>query len=476
MANVTMKQSAELDAIMSLPGRYEIISLIWAFLLDPALQGATELKVYLVGGQGQVVGDPKYFRVQISYYLPLVGFLGFNSIGFFPALMAPLRGNKKKRKVENKDEENSLVSGSSEDGSSSWWNAFSKKISGSPSQSKGLDKFKSTFQMSRNTFDYICSLVKDHMMAKTHFSFSNGKPLSLRDQVALALRRLSSGNSLISIGDLFGAHHSTVSQVTWRFIEAIEENGLHHLRWPSTEREMAEIKTKFEKIRGLPNCCGAIDTTHIKMMLTSSDQGADTWLDRKENHSMILQVIVDSDLRFRDIVTGWPGKMNDYSVLQSSNFFKLCEKGERLNVEKLTLLEQTGVGEYIIGDTGYPLLPWLVTPYQGKQLSESKVEFNERLFATHIVAKRALARLKEGWKMIQGDMWRPDKHKLPRFIFVCCILHNIVIDMEDEDSDEGPSSHHHDPGYRDEVCEFVDESASNLRDKLSMHLSGSLHS
>ncbi|CAA2987726.1 ALP1-like [Olea europaea subsp. europaea] len=390
--------------------------------------------------------------------------------------MAPLRGNKKKRKVENKDEENSLVSGSSEESSANWWNAFSKKIAGSPSQSNGLDKFKSIFQMSRNTFDYICSLVKDHMMAKTHFSFSNGKPLSLCDQVALALRRLSSGNSLISIGDSFGAHHSTVSQVTWRFIEAIEENGLHHLRWPSAEQEMTNIKTKFEKIQGLPNCCGAIDTTHIKMMLTSSDQGADMWLDRKENHSMILQVVVDSDFRFRDIVTGWPGKMNEYSVLQSSNFFKLCEKGERMNGDKLTLSEQTEVGEYIIGDTGYPLLPWLMTPYQGKELSESKVEFNKRLIATHIVAKRALARLKERWKMIQGDMWRPDKHKLPRFIFACCILHNIVIDMEDEDSDEGPSSHHHDPGYRNEVCEFVDESASNLRDKLSMHLSGSLNS
>ncbi|XP_022849084.1 protein ALP1-like [Olea europaea var. sylvestris] len=390
--------------------------------------------------------------------------------------MAPLRGNKKKRKVEKKDEENSLVSGSSEEGSVNWWNDLSKKIAGEPSQLKGLDKFESTFKMSRNTFDYICSLVKDHMMVKTHFSFSNGKPLSLHDQVALALRRLSSGNSLISVGESFGVHHSTVSQVTWRFIEAIEENGLHHLRWPSTEREITEIQNKFEKIRGLPNCCGVIDTTHIKMMLTSSDQGAEMWLDRKENHSMILQVIVDSDLRFRDIVTGWPGKMNEYSVLQSSSFFKLCQEGERLNGKKITLSELTEVGEYIIGDTGFPLLPWLLTPYQGKELSESKVEFNKRLSTTHTVAKRALARLKEGWKMIQGDMWRPDKHKLPRFIFVCCILHNIVIDMEDEVSDEVPSSHHHDPGYRNEVCEFVDESASSFRDKLCLHLSGSLHS
>ncbi|KAL0418127.1 UNVERIFIED_CONTAM: protein ALP1-like, partial [Sesamum radiatum] len=340
------------------------------------------------------------------------------------------------------------------------------------SSSKGLDEFRSTFGMSRKTFDYICSLVKEHMMAKTHFAFTNGNPMSLNDQVALALRRLGSGNSLISIGDSFGTHHSTVSQVTWRFVEAIEENGLHHLRWPSTEREMTEIKSKFEKIRGLPNCCGAIDTTHITMLLTSSDQEADTWLDRKENHSMILQVIVDPDLRFQDIVAGYPGKMNDSSVLQSSNFFKQCQKGEKLNGNKASLSKETELREYIVGDSGFPLLPWLVTPYQGKELSEAKVEFNKRLLATHSVAQKALARLKEVWRMIRGDMWRPDKHKLPRFVLVCCILHNIVIDMEGEDLEELPSSLQHDPGYRQEVFESVDKAGSILRDKLSTYFSG----
>ncbi|GFP82354.1 putative nuclease harbi1 [Phtheirospermum japonicum] len=301
------------------------------------------------------------------------------------------------------------------------------------------------------------------MMAKSHFSFANGKPMLLNDQVALALVRLGSGNSLISIGDSFGAHHSTVSQVTWRFVEAIEVNGLHHLQWPSSERETTEIKCKFEKIRGLPDCCGVIDTTHITMMLTSSDPEADTWLDRKGNHSMVLQAVVDPNLKFRDIVTGWPGKMNDASVLQSSSFFKLCQKEERL----------TGP-EYVIGDSGFPLLPWLLTPYQGKGLSETEVEFNKRLVATHVVAQRALARLKEDWRMIGGEMWRPDKHKLPRFILVCCILHNIGIDVEDEVSDDLPLplSVHHDPGYRQEVCESVDKEGSILRDKLSMYFSG----
>lgn len=94
-----------------------------------------------------------------------------------------------------------------------------RQSAGSPSSSQILDDFRSTFKVSRKTFDYICSLVKENMMAKTHFAFTNGKPMMLNDQVALALVRLGSGNSLASIGESFGAHHSTVSQgrgALWR--------------------------------------------------------------------------------------------------------------------------------------------------------------------------------------------------------------------------------------------------------------------
>lgn len=45
--------------------------------------------------------------------------------------MGPIRGNKKKRKIELKvDIENVFASGSSEEGSFDWWDEFSKRIAG----------------------------------------------------------------------------------------------------------------------------------------------------------------------------------------------------------------------------------------------------------------------------------------------------------------------------------------------------------
>ncbi|XP_045805092.1 protein ALP1-like [Trifolium pratense] len=387
--------------------------------------------------------------------------------------MGPVRGIRKRRKTEKSLDNNGSGSGSSEkEGVVDWWDELSKKINGLQ---------KSPLKISQKTFEYICSLVKDDITTKSaHFSFSSGKPMSLFDQVAVALRRLGSGDSLVTIAESFGLSHSTVSQVTWRFVESMEERGLHHLQWPSTQEEMNAIKSKFEKIHGFPNCCGAVDATHITMCLPGTEYSSNVWLDYKNNHSMVLQAIVDPDMKFRDIVTGWPGKMEDWSIFSCSNFNKLCNKGERLDGKVLKFSEESEIREYIIGDSGYPLLPYLIVPYEEKELlkSEAKTQFNKLHLETRIVAQRALTRLKETWRIIRGNMWRPDKHRLPRIILVCCLLHNIVIDMQDEVKDELLCLYHHnhDSGYNQLVCEDADEKGVALRESLLSYLNGRLHS
>ena len=314
------------------------------------------------------------------------------------------------------------------------------------------------------------------MSRPTSFTCINGRPLSVNDQVAIALRRLSSGDSLLTVGQSFGVNQSTVSQVTWRFVETMEERGLHHLRWP-TAKEMESIKAQFEDIRGLPNCCGAIDVTHIVMCLPSVDPANSVWVDLEKKHSMVVQAVVDPDMRFRDVVAGWPGSMSDALILQSSGFFQLCEKGARLNGAKTELQEEgSDLREYLVGDGAYPLLPWLLTPFRGRELAESALEFNKRHQATRMVSQRALARLKDMWRIVQGEMWRPDKHRLPRIILVCCILHNIVIDHDDAAAREWlqSSGHNHDSGYRQQHCDFSDKTARATRNKLAQYLSGGL--
>ncbi|XP_074329921.1 AT-hook motif nuclear-localized protein 24-like [Apium graveolens] len=56
VTNVTLRQPASPGAVITLHGRFEILSLAGSFLPPPAPPAATGLTIYLAGGQGQVVG------------------------------------------------------------------------------------------------------------------------------------------------------------------------------------------------------------------------------------------------------------------------------------------------------------------------------------------------------------------------------------------------------------------------------------
>ncbi|KAM0001267.1 putative AT-hook motif nuclear-localized protein 15-29 [Helianthus debilis subsp. tardiflorus] len=55
--NVTLRQPSAAGSVMTLQGRFEILSLTGAFLPGPAPPGSTGLTIYLAGGKGQVVGE-----------------------------------------------------------------------------------------------------------------------------------------------------------------------------------------------------------------------------------------------------------------------------------------------------------------------------------------------------------------------------------------------------------------------------------
>ncbi|KAL6182061.1 hypothetical protein ACLB2K_043484 [Fragaria x ananassa] len=56
VTNVTLRQPATPGSVVTLHGRFEILSLAGSFLPPPAPPAATGLTIYLAGGQGQVVG------------------------------------------------------------------------------------------------------------------------------------------------------------------------------------------------------------------------------------------------------------------------------------------------------------------------------------------------------------------------------------------------------------------------------------
>ncbi|KAK7261445.1 hypothetical protein RIF29_27757 [Crotalaria pallida] len=102
--------------------------------------------------------------------------------------------------------------------------------------------------------------------------------------------RPRSGEPICSIGYSFGLHYKIVSDITWQFVESMEQKGFEHLKRPSTEIDMKGI----EKLNGIPNSNRVIDATHFNLCLTSTKPSFYVWLDHNK-HSMVMNAIVDPE-------------------------------------------------------------------------------------------------------------------------------------------------------------------------------------
>lgn len=77
----------------------------------------------------------------------------------------------------------------------------------------------------------------------------------------------------------------------------------------------------------------------------------------------ILQVVCDDTLLLTNIYTGWPGSTHDARVLRNSELFTRAEAGSCIDPDKL-----------IIGDSAYPLKPWLVTPFRQTEFTTKTLQ------------------------------------------------------------------------------------------------------
>ncbi|MCO5568637.1 hypothetical protein L7F22_022336 [Adiantum nelumboides] len=156
---------------------------------------------------------------------------------------------------------------------------------------------------------------------------------------------------------------------------------------------MQQVKDDFEEKQGFPNCCGALDITHINMERPCGEAHV-AWYDRNHNYSMRLQATIDSEMRFLNVMSRVPGVCNDIRILRNSQLHCKAQNNQTLNGPAIQRASHC-IREYIISDGGYMDLPWLVTPFPSSQLDEQTQRFNFKLSNTRIVMERTFGRLKQ---------------------------------------------------------------------------------
>ena len=282
-------------------------------------------------------------------------------------------------------------------------------------------------RISVRTFRLICDAVRGSLQRRVVLRKAWAGPVD--DIVAVSISILADKAGLRKNADLNGLDKSTASRWLSAFCEVFDEEMRNRvIAFPGSRTEAASaVRAGFSDrlaadVRGSFNGVrGAIDGSHIRIFPSPGRH----YINRNNYPSILLLAIVDSRQRFLYANVGQGGSVHDSRALMSSPFWSKAA-------------DLFSDGSYLIGDCGFPCLPWLLTPFretarvpQGLPPEACKL-FNRCLARMRVVVEHAFARLKSRFRCLEWlEVSRTSRASV---VMACIMLHNLS--LEDPDSDE----------------------------------------
>ena len=312
-----------------------------------------------------------------------------------------------------------------------WFDAMVQRINDDDAQLE----WKKDFRVTGRTFQEIVRIVRPRL-EKRDTQFRKAIPIEKR--VAIAIWRLATGNAFRTISKTFAVGKSTAVQIHREFCRELNRLAPTFIKFPRNGRETS---SEIEKVKAdfkckIPQAVGAIDCTHVKILAPALEEKAD-YFSRKQTYTVNTHAIVGANLVILDIATGFPGSVHDSRVLRHTSVFRRAENQEILPSPE-DIIEGQRVGPLILGDGSYPLLKWLIKPYNfGPALSRSERKFNRKLSSVRSAAERCFGLLKARWRCLLKRL-DSEIENIPETIITCAVLHNICqINNEEYIDDDG---------------------------------------
>ncbi|KAK2703958.1 uncharacterized protein LOC136041367 [Artemia franciscana] len=292
--------------------------------------------------------------------------------------------------------------------------------------------FKENFRLERQTYNALLKVMrsKEDLMElfyprekaavnaeEGEFTFpqSGTEIVRMGTAILIALWYLANPDSMRVGGILFGVAKSTVFKCVHKFCMFLTAIKHKFITWPKPDEHLRSSEQGFFN-KGFPGAVGAIDGCHIE--ISCPEKHRHSYTNRKCWTSMILQAVVSSDKLFIDVFVGYPGSVHDARVFRNSGLYEDTSSNPISRFPNREL--------YILGDSAYPLLPWLITPYRDSgRLTQQQKHFNYRHSAARIAVEHAFGLLKGCWRVLQHlDV---SLEFMPYVIMACCVLHNLCL-------------------------------------------------
>ena len=210
--------------------------------------------------------------------------------------------------------------------------------------------FKKRFRLSKASFFSLCEQIQ--LMPKRR-----GNYIDPEIDVLCLLRYLCTGSFLEVSGDLLKISKASSHRAVHRIMRLVASLADEVIKLPE---DIRKVENDFFDLYGFPLVVGAIDCTHIQIQSVGGPL-AEVFRNRKGTFSINVQCICDPQLRFIDSVVRWPGSTHDSRILENSHIHQKFESGL--------------IHGLLLGDAGYPLKNWLMTPLANPQTISEKSKY-----------------------------------------------------------------------------------------------------
>ena len=297
-------------------------------------------------------------------------------------------------------------------------------------------RIQRVLRMKPEVFLFLCKELQDKGgLTPTRF-------ITVKEQVGMFLFTVARSASNRDVQERFQHSGETVSRYFRRVLQAINFLVPQYIKLPNPNAIPAAITRNPKFYPFFHNCIGAMDGTHIPAKVPEAQAAA--FRDHKGKLSQNVLAACDFDkLIFTYVLSGWEGTAHDSAVLEAA-------------------FETGGfyipAGKYYLGDAGFGLAPYCLTPYRGvryhlREWSKANDRYHEvsrlkiltarpknarELYnLRHATMRNAIERifgvLKKRFKVLNTQLEYPFEIQV-RIVQVLCCLHNIIrlVDGDDE--------------------------------------------
>ncbi|KAL0808781.1 hypothetical protein ABMA28_012461 [Loxostege sticticalis] len=280
------------------------------------------------------------------------------------------------------------------------------------------NEFKRRYRISKRRFNRLCAELKRLT------SLRSSRRVSLELKVLTSLSFFATGSYQRPIGAGHNVCQKKCSDYIREVTDALIDKNIidKYIQFPTSLEARQTLSQRFYRAYGIPGVIGCIDCTHIKIVVPRKEE--EHWFySRKHCHSLNVQMICDDKCRILNVNPKFGGCNHDSFVWENSE----------VN-DYLQALHRDGERVWLLGDSGYPQRPWLMTPFHDATSGSPEAKYNYYHMQARVLIENTFSRLKNRWRCLLKDRvlhYRP--LKCAKIVLACSVLHNFAIDEDLQD-------------------------------------------